>query len=327
MGAPRFRNLPAVEGSPPHSSWGLWGKNDDVGAVHFLTAERMVAAAQLIRKGAAFSLNLELDLPDPPILGRTRLKHTIFDGPSGTDDKYDDFYPQASSHWDALSHVAHPKYGFYNDWKRRDIGIGPGSKLGIDAWARRGLAGRFVLLDLARYRESIDKPLDQTERLAFGVADLEAASRQQGVEVSDGSVLLLRFGWMEWYLRSNRQTRERLGEAKDLSDPTKDWENMFHTPGLEASEDVAAWLWDHEIPAVAADCPAVEAMPGSRVSEESSLHFRLVPLLGIALGELFYLEMLAQDCLEDGVFEGFFTATPLNKVGGCGSPSNALAVK
>jgi kynurenine formamidase len=50
-------------------------------------------------------------------------------------------------------------------------------------------------------------------------------------------------------------------------------------------------------------------------------------MLGIAIGELFDLDALAGDCADDGVYEGLFVAAPLNKVGGSGSPANAIAFK
>lgn len=101
----------------------------------------------------------------------------------------------------------------------------------------------------------------------------------------------------------------------------------FPAPGLYQAEATAAWLWDRRIAAVAADCPALEAMPMDESSEEGYLHYRLIPLLGFAIGELFQLEALAADCANDGVWEGMFTSAPLNKLGGSGSTANALAIK
>ena len=46
-----------------------------------------------------------------------------------------------------------------------------------------------------------------------------------------------------------------------------------------------------------------------------------------AVGEMFVLDALAEDCAADGVYEGLFISAPLNKVGGSGSPANALAIK
>jgi hypothetical protein len=49
--------------------------------------------------------------------------------------------------------------------------------------------------------------------------------------------------------------------------------------------------------------------------------------MGLTLGEMFYLEDLAADCAEDGVWTFLFSAPPLRVSGGVGSPLNPLAVK
>jgi hypothetical protein len=49
--------------------------------------------------------------------------------------------------------------------------------------------------------------------------------------------------------------------------------------------------------------------------------------LGLLLGEIFDLDALAADCVDDGVYECFFTAAPLPVVNGVGSPLNPIAVK
>jgi len=324
---PKYSDLPIRPDLPPNSSWGLWGDEDDVGTVNFLTPERVAAAAKLVRRGAVFSLNWSLDMPDPPVLGREPLHHTVLDGPTGTDDKYDSFFPQAGSQWDALAHIKHPDYGFYNGYAREDFNAGPNGRLGIDAWARRGISGRFTLIDVARWCEREGSPLDPAVRSAFGVSELERALQSQNSVLEPGSVLLLRFGWIDWYSNADAETKRRLASASDLSNVDDDWENFFAAPGIEASEEMAAWLWDHQVAVAAADCPALEAMPMSRASVEHFLHYRLIPLLGLAIGEMFDLDGLADDCAEDGVYEGLFVSAPLNKPGGAGSPANALALK
>ena len=42
------------------------------------------------------------------------------------------------------------------------------------------------------------------------------------------------------------------------------------------------------------------------------MHIRLLPLLGLPLGEFFDLDRLADDCAADGVYEFLFTSAPLN---------------
>jgi hypothetical protein len=50
-------------------TWGHWGVKDERGALNHLTADRVAAAAQLVRSGAAVSLSLPLNTvvaPDNP---------------------------------------------------------------------------------------------------------------------------------------------------------------------------------------------------------------------------------------------------------------------
>ena len=47
----------------------------------------------------------------------------------------------------------------------------------------------------------------------------------------------------------------------------------------------------------------------------------------MALGELWSLDALADDCARDGVYECMVVAIPLNLPRGVGSPANAIAIK
>lgn len=48
---------------------------------------------------------------------------------------------------------------------------------------------------------------------------------------------------------------------------------------------------------------------------------------GMPIGELLYLDALAEDSAKDGVYTYFFTSAPLNKERGVASPPNALCMK
>src|SRR6476659_5725718 len=98
---PRYRDLPIDPTKPPGSAWGVFGDDDDVGTINLLTPERARRAAALVRKGAVFSLNWDLEKPSPPLFGRGAIRHSIVDFNPGTDDIYDNFYTQVSSQWDA----------------------------------------------------------------------------------------------------------------------------------------------------------------------------------------------------------------------------------
>ncbi len=317
-----------MAGKPAGSSWGLFGEDDEVGTINLLTPERIAAAAQLVVKGEVFPLNLELGFLSPPLLGRRPLRHIIVDQMTGTDDYYDSFYPQATSQWDALAHNCHPEFGYYNGWKRSDITGEPGSRVGIDHWARHGIVGRFVLIDVERDRRERGDPIDMSRRTAVSADELDEVMRRQRVELGTGDILLVRYGWLTWYGSTDQETRDRLGFGAALRDDELETSGAFFpAPGLSPEERTAEWLWDHHVAAVAEDTPSLEAMPFDRTSVAGFLHYRVMALLGIAVGELFDLDGLARDCEEDGVYEGLFAAAPLNKVGGSGSTANALAMK
>jgi kynurenine formamidase len=314
-GLPSYVELSRREDAPKGSSWGLFGPDDQLGTVNFLTPERVRAAAALVRRGAVFSLNLPLDLPSPPLFGRGSYRHHIERHPSGAahDDYLDNFYLQASSQWDGLSHVGSARYGFYNGAQASDVTGKEGTRNGIEHWARRGIVGRGVLADVARFLASRGTPIDPCSSTAIKVADLEQTLAHQRTAIRPGDILLVRTGWLDWYLHGTTQgVRERI--AQDL-----------HSPGLEGSIEMAGWLWDHRIAAVASDAPALEPWPWDL--SVGALHVRALALLGMPFGELWDLEALAADCAEDGVYEFLLTSAPLNLRGGVGSPPNALAIK
>jgi hypothetical protein len=59
----------------------------------------------------------------------------------------------------------------------------------------------------------------------------------------------------------------------------------------------------------------------------ASLDQFLLGAIGSPIGEMFFLEALADDCAKDNVYEFFFTSAPLNKFKGIATPPNALCVK
>ncbi len=314
---PSYRDLPVKAGAPAGSSWGLFGDDDQLGTLNLLTPERVAAAAKLVRKGAVFALNLRIDEPNPPLYGRGAVRHHLLEGESGRDDYLDNFYPQASSQWDSLRHILHPREGFYNGTPREEI-VSGGGKLGIENMAIRGIAGRGVLLDVARFLEGRGEGLDYATSAVIDRETLEACRKAEGLEARSGDVLLVRTGWLRWYLNeaSPEQKRTMAGDAM----------TQLKAPGIGPDEEMAEYLWDLHVAAVAADNPSLEPWPPG-VDRRGFMHFRLIPLLGMPIGELWWLDGLAKDCAADGVYEFFFTSAPLNVPGGVGSPPNALAIK
>ena len=103
---------PAYAELPDGCAWDVL--DPDLGSLSLLTADRVAAAARLVRTGKRFSLDLPIDQPNPPFFGREPVQHTVFDySETILDDRLDSFFPQGSTQWDAFSHFAHSARGFF----------------------------------------------------------------------------------------------------------------------------------------------------------------------------------------------------------------------
>jgi len=314
---PSYNDLPVRAGAPQGAAWGVFGDDDEVGTINLLTPDRVVAATSSIRTGKVFALNLPINIPDPPLFTRGKHTHTvkIFPGAEFVlDDYLDNFYPQASSQWDALAHVKHPVHGAYNGIPDIEMTGRGGTRLGIDNLARRGIAGRGVLADVARYYDRVGKSINFTKAESIPLDDVKAALEDETVELQAGDILLIRIGWTKFYLSASAQIKEELSKETVV-------------PGIEGSERTARWLWDNHLAAVASDSPALEALPKPAGEEMEFLHFHMLAFFGMPIGEMWNLEGLADDCAADGDYDFFLTSAPLNIPGGVGSPPNALAIK
>src|ERR1700742_4984003 len=114
MSRPTEPRLPDYDELPPaarggRSAWGLFGHEDSVGLLRLQTPDRVAAAARLIRSGEVFSLNAPVDVPEPPLFRRGGGGHapTPNERRPFFDDKLDNYYPQGSSQWDSLAHIAY----------------------------------------------------------------------------------------------------------------------------------------------------------------------------------------------------------------------------
>jgi len=309
--AVEFDQLPQLADLGLRHAWDVFGRGDDLGTLNLLTPERVLAAAGLVRTGETIPLGLPVTEPDPPLWGREAVTHTIYRSDRNTvDDRLDSFYLQGSSQWDGLRHVQCREFGFYGGCLDEPA---PGrGRLGIEHWAERGIAGRGVLLDVARFLGARGTPLDALAPRAVEAETLAACAAEQDVEIRAGDILCVRLGWTEAYRALGPSERQEYATRTQFA-------------GLAAGEETARFLWNAHIAAIACDNPAVEVAPGD--PQQGSLHRRLLPLLGFALGELFDFEQLARLCAADSRYEFLFVAAPLNVPGGVGSPANATALR
>jgi kynurenine formamidase len=312
VSVPDYDDLPLNAELGMRHAWGVFGKDDQLGTLNHLTPVARVAASTLIKRGVSFNLSLPLNLPDPPLFRRKPYEHHIVPlGRNEQDDYVDQFYLQASSQWDGFRHVAAREFGYYNGTPAEDVREG-GARLGVERFAEHGLFGRAVLIDVERFLAGRGTRIEPLSSYAIRAEELEAARVAQGVSIEAGDILLIRTGWMAGYLASDAEGRTKFAKT-------------FAFPGLYAGEETARYLWNLRIAAVAADNPALEVAPGDKAA--GSLHRRILPMLGLPIGELFNFESLAADCRQDGRYQGFFASNPLSLPGGVASPANAAVLK
>ena len=67
-------------------------------------------------------------------------------------------------------------------------------------------------------------------------------------------------------------------------------------PGLAL--DVAPWIFDRELAAVATDTWGAEVLPNETEDVFQPLHIILIVHMGLMVGEIFELEAIADDCAE-----------------------------
>ena len=313
-----------AEAAKAYSNWARWGEDDRLGTLNFLTEDKRVQGASLVRRGVSFSLSQRFDM-DGPQRGwrrRTNPVHTMLDtgtdaaagnqpfphGIGGADDVI--AMPlQCSTQWDGLGHI----FDRGRAWNGRDAGkvvTSDGDLVtGIEHMAPH-VAGRGVLLDVGRVigADVGDGNGELPDGFPITEEHLVATAEAHGVEIGRGDLVVVRTG------RFARTLREGWGDYAGGA-----------APGL--SFTTAGWLHRTEIAAIATDTWGFEVRPNEFDDAFQPLHQIAIPNMGLLIGEMWDPEALAADCAEDGVYEFFLTAAPLPITGAVGSPVNPIAVK
>ena len=308
-------------GAPALSHWGAFGRNDEIGTVNFLTSKAVLRGVQAVKSGERFPLNLPLSVPQHKD-SDNYLKHAFkrnsqyttpeSDAALVVNDDYISFATQGSTQWDSLIHVGMHEAGvdgvFYNGVPQEAVdNDGYAHANGIDKVAEVGVAGRGVLLDIARMVSGGTDPLP----LDYTVTpeDTSRCMSYQNVTLQSGDIVCFRTGWLEVYLAAeNEKRRELLSQDQ---------------PGISGSH--AQLAYTQQWGAVVSDNVGVEPMPMRDI--RGSAHILMLRNLGLLFGELFDLRALSDSCASDRRWEFLFVASPLWIPGGMGSPACAMAIR
>lgn len=310
---PRYDELPRIDKLGGAHSWDYFGPGDELGTLNWVTDDVVRASVSEVVTGERFGVTLMSNAIDPPLYGRSPITHTLIESDRNTwDDKFDNFYAQSSSQWDGLRHVRAREFGFFGAVTGSPPDIG--DQLGIHAWAREGIVTRGVLLDIDRHLRQTEPDYDAMVTRGVSGSFLHEVAEAQGVEIRRGDILCLRFGWVTRY---RALSVERRVQYSTLSTPPY--------AGLAADEEMASALWNMAIAGVVCDNPAAEISPGDPAV--GSLHRRLIPMLGMAVGELWDLDELAERCAAESRWSFLVASVPLNVPGAVGSPANAVVIR
>lgn len=289
-------------------TWGRWGPDDALGALHRLTGDRVAGAARLVRDGVTVSLSLPVSTtstPDSPVPAEFRMTQNLDDdndlGPLGFAKDFIgvDYHSDGHTHIDALCHVAF-RGTLYNG-VAEDAVDGHGASTEAIDLVKDGLVGRGVLLDIPRLR---GLPwMEPGEHVM--PEDLEGAQRQQGVEIAAGDILLVRTGHVR-----------RLAELGA-------WDTSVQKAGMHPT--AMPLLAERGIAAMGSDGNS-DTAPSSTQGIAFPIHVLALNAMGILLLDYLQLEDLSRACEAAGRWEFMCVAAPLRIVGGTGSPVNPLAI-
>ena len=306
-----------------YCNWGRWGDDDQVGTLNHVHPEDVAAAAGLIRSGAVVSLSIPLDDRGPQHAGSGRFNPIHFMSIDGRDfmsgpgtpeerDRHRRYLQnadgvlilplQSGTQWDGLAHVFFEQQ-MYNGFSAGQVTSRGAQRNGVSAAADR-IVGRGVLLNLPA---ALGVPYLEPGYAITG-QDLDAACEAQGVAVRRGDFVLVRTGALA-------RVRERGA-----------WEDYAGGDAPGMGLDSVPWVSDHEIAGLATDLWDVEVRPAETPDVAQPLHILFIVQLGLWLGEIFDLEVLAERCREEKRYEFFFAAQPLVITGGVGSPVNPIAI-
>lgn len=303
-----------------YRNWGRWGDDDRLGTLNFIGEADRVAAAALVEEGLVVSLSLPFDM-DGPQKGwrrRTNPVHLMLDtgtdaergtqgfphGAGGADDHIS-MPLQSSTQWDGLGHI----FDHGNAWNGRragDVVTSDGDLVTGIEHAASVVVSRGVLLDVGRQLSPLDREL--ADGHAITVAELDATAAAQGVRIQRGDIVLVRTGQLTRALRDG-------------------WGDYAGGPAPGLSLTCAGWLHRTEIAAIATDTWGFEVRPNEfDVPAFQPLHQVAIPNIGLTIGEMWNLDLLADACARRGRYTFLLSAPPLPVTGAVGSPINPVAV-
>jgi kynurenine formamidase len=292
-------------------NWGRWGRDDERGTLNYLTANKLRAAAVLVRRGRSVSLSIAINTvagPDNPnpALYYVNTTHDVDVGAGdvrfATDFLGIQFHGDCHTHVDALCHVAY-KNKLYNGRPADSVTSRGASGLDITAYAH-GVIGRGVLIDIPHSRGV--KWLEPGE--AVTGEDIQAAEAAVGVRLGEGDIMVFRTG--------HHRRRLELGA----------WDVGYTGQGRAGLHPDALTLLHERKVAVFLPDGDGEVVPSPVEGIPYPIHPLQITAMGMLCADSLQFEELVQVCAEERRWEFMVVLSPLRLPRATGSPFNPIAV-
>jgi kynurenine formamidase len=271
------------------------GANDQMGALNSITPAKTLEAAKLVKKGKAMRMGIETNSKTPAFAPRSFSLTVLTPGQEygktlgETKTNYNDDiimgWVGIGTQLDGLGHIGIDST-YYNCTKGADFVTAGGlKKFGIETVP--AIATRAVILDMVGLTGKDPVP----EGTAFNKPEIEAALKRQGnMKIGAGDVVIFRTGWTQLIGKDDK----RYGSVE---------------PGLGI--EGAKYLASLGVAMVGADTWGLEVLPFEVPSKVFHVHQILLAQHGIFILE----NVVSDEAVKDGVYEGLFTLGPSRVTG------------
>ena len=292
-------------------NWGKWGENDEKGTLNYITPDKIMAAAALVKSGRTVSMAIPVDKkagpdnPNPALHYMTSL-HDMDAGSKNLGFAADffgmQFHGDCFTHMDSLCHVSY-KGLLYNGRPASMVDASGAHCMDVTAYSG-GIAGRGVLIDMPRCRGV--KWLENGE--AITADDIIKAEKAQGVRLGEGDIMLFRTG---------QYRRRREEGAWDVEDQSKGRAGLDpYCLELMHERKVAAFLPEGD----------GEVVPAYVEGMACPIHPLQITAMGMFVADSLQLDEIAEVCQQEGRYECLVVIAPLRIPNATGCPFNPIAL-
>ncbi len=286
------------------SNWGRWGKDDQLGALNLITAEKRRQAAKLVEKGISVSMARIPETKEAvdnasPFLQSMLKSGADLESQWAMDNYSVSYHGVSHTHMDSLCHLFH-NGKMYNGFARELVTAKGAKKLSIHN-VQQGIFTRGILFDIPSLRGV--KYLEPGSPIY--PEELDAWENRTGIRISSGDVVFIRTG--RW------ARRDKLGP----------WDvSKVGLAGLHAS--CAKWLKDRDVAMVGSDA-AMDVIPSRIRGISHPVHLLTLHAMGVHIFDNCDLEELSRVTGKMKRWHFLITASPIPVKGGTGSPLNPIA--